>query len=99
MPLDSDGDGRPDGDDPCPNDPAKVAPGYCGCGTKETVYGALEQDASTWGVYIEGSASSAAPQRAFDAEMGRDVLVCALKDAAPYSNAHCYVELAANLDA
>ncbi len=29
---DSDGDGLPDGCDGCPQDPAKVAPGACGCG-------------------------------------------------------------------
>ncbi len=29
---DSDGDGVPDGDDECPNDPNKIAAGICGCG-------------------------------------------------------------------
>lgn len=31
-PLDSDGDGTPDAQDGCPNDPNKIAPGVCGCG-------------------------------------------------------------------
>lgn len=30
--FDSDGDGSPDGSDGCPADPAKTAPGTCGCG-------------------------------------------------------------------
>ncbi|HEX6239873.1 MAG TPA: thrombospondin type 3 repeat-containing protein, partial [Polyangiales bacterium] len=30
--VDSDGDRTPNGCDGCPNDPAKVAPGVCGCG-------------------------------------------------------------------
>lgn len=33
--LDSDNDGTPDCLDGCPNDPAKVAPGLCGCGKAE----------------------------------------------------------------
>lgn len=32
APLDSDGDGTPDAQDGCPNDPNKTAPGMCGCG-------------------------------------------------------------------
>ena len=34
--IDSDGDGTPDTQDGCPHDPAKVAPGVCGCGAAET---------------------------------------------------------------
>lgn len=34
--TDSDGDGVPDSEDPCPNDPGKVAPGTCGCGVADT---------------------------------------------------------------
>jgi hypothetical protein len=34
--TDSDGDGTPDCNDLCPNDPAKVAPGVCGCGVADT---------------------------------------------------------------
>jgi hypothetical protein len=30
--IDSDGDGVPDGDDECPEDPNKTEPGVCGCG-------------------------------------------------------------------
>ena len=33
---DSDGDGTPDCADRCPNDPAKIVPGVCGCGIPET---------------------------------------------------------------
>ncbi len=33
--IDSDGDGVPDNSDNCPNDPAKVDPGACGCGTSD----------------------------------------------------------------
>ncbi len=33
--LDSDGDGTCNANDGCPNDPNKIAPGICGCGTKE----------------------------------------------------------------
>jgi hypothetical protein len=33
---DADGDGLPDCVDGCPNDPAKSAPGQCGCGTADT---------------------------------------------------------------
>jgi hypothetical protein len=33
---DSDGDGTPDGGDGCPADPAKTAPGTCGCGVTDT---------------------------------------------------------------
>ena len=36
QPIDTDGDGTPDGSDGCPNDPAKIAPGACGCGVAET---------------------------------------------------------------
>ncbi len=32
APVDSDGDGTPDAQDGCPNDPNKIAPGVCGCG-------------------------------------------------------------------
>jgi Tol biopolymer transport system component len=32
QPTDSDGDGIPDSNDGCPNDPNKVQPGICGCG-------------------------------------------------------------------
>jgi hypothetical protein len=34
--TDSDGDGRIDPCDGCPSDPAKTAPGQCGCGTADT---------------------------------------------------------------
>ncbi len=34
--LDSDGDGRPDFIDGCPDDPAKLDPGACGCGVPDT---------------------------------------------------------------
>ena len=34
--LDSDSDGTPDCTDGCPNDPAKIAPGSCGCGVADT---------------------------------------------------------------
>lgn len=34
--LDSDNDGTPDCSDLCPADPAKTAPGVCGCGVPET---------------------------------------------------------------
>jgi hypothetical protein len=34
--LDGDGDGRPDFIDGCPDDPAKLEPGACGCGVPET---------------------------------------------------------------
>ncbi len=34
--TDSDGDGRIDACDGCPNDPAKTAPGQCGCGVPDT---------------------------------------------------------------
>lgn len=34
--LDSDGDGAPDTSDDCPNDPGKIDPGTCGCGTSDT---------------------------------------------------------------
>ncbi|MBD3297621.1 MAG: hypothetical protein GF341_03120 [candidate division Zixibacteria bacterium] len=34
--LDSDGDGVPDNQDGCPNDPNKTSPGNCGCGQPET---------------------------------------------------------------
>jgi hypothetical protein len=33
---DADGDGTPDCVDGCPNDPAKIAPGACGCGVADT---------------------------------------------------------------
>jgi hypothetical protein len=33
---DADGDGTPDCQDGCPNDPNKIAPGVCGCGVAET---------------------------------------------------------------
>lgn len=33
---DADGDGVPNCIDGCPNDPAKIAPGACGCGTADT---------------------------------------------------------------
>ncbi len=33
--ADLDGDGVPDAADGCPSDPAKVAPGWCGCGASE----------------------------------------------------------------
>ena len=33
---DSDGDGVPDSEDGCPNDPDKTTPGACGCGTPDT---------------------------------------------------------------
>lgn len=33
---DTDGDGTPNCNDQCPNDPAKTAPGTCGCGTADT---------------------------------------------------------------
>jgi hypothetical protein len=33
---DADGDGTPDACDGCPSDPAKVAPGQCGCGVPDT---------------------------------------------------------------
>ena len=33
---DSDGDGTADCVDSCPNDPNKIAPGFCGCGNPET---------------------------------------------------------------
>jgi len=36
TPVDSDGDGTPDGSDGCPNDPNKIAPGACGCGVPDT---------------------------------------------------------------
>ena len=34
--VDSDGDGIGDSSDGCPNDPAKTAPGMCGCGVADT---------------------------------------------------------------
>ncbi len=34
--TDSDGDGTPNCNDSCPNDPDKVAPGVCGCGVADT---------------------------------------------------------------
>ncbi len=34
--ADSDGDGTTNCDDGCPNDPAKVVPGVCGCGVPDT---------------------------------------------------------------
>ncbi|MCE2883747.1 MAG: thrombospondin type 3 repeat-containing protein [Planctomycetaceae bacterium] len=34
--VDTDGDGTPDSSDGCPNDPNKIAPGACGCGTADT---------------------------------------------------------------
>jgi hypothetical protein len=34
--TDSDGDGTPDCSDLCPSDPAKIAPGTCGCGIADT---------------------------------------------------------------
>lgn len=34
--ADTDGDGIPDGDDLCPEDPNKVLPGICGCGAADT---------------------------------------------------------------
>ncbi|MFN0244328.1 MAG: M6 family metalloprotease domain-containing protein [Planctomycetota bacterium] len=34
--TDTDGDGTPDACDGCPNDPAKTAPGVCGCGVADT---------------------------------------------------------------
>ena len=34
-PADRDGDGTPDNEDGCPDDPAKTAPGACGCGTSD----------------------------------------------------------------
>jgi len=34
--CDSDGDGTVDSSDGCPNDPAKTAPGICGCGVADT---------------------------------------------------------------
>ncbi|MBL9120312.1 MAG: hypothetical protein JNL80_10415 [Phycisphaerae bacterium] len=33
---DTDGDGVPDGEDGCPTDPLKTAPGACGCGVPDT---------------------------------------------------------------
>jgi hypothetical protein len=36
SPSDRDHDGQPDCSDGCPDDPAKVAPGVCGCGTPES---------------------------------------------------------------
>jgi hypothetical protein len=35
--VDSDGDGTPDCNDQCANDPAKTEPGVCGCGEPETL--------------------------------------------------------------
>lgn len=35
-PSDTDGDGVPDEDDGCPNDPNKIEPGICGCGMLDT---------------------------------------------------------------
>ncbi len=34
-PTDRDGDGTPDSEDGCPDDPAKIAPGDCGCGVSD----------------------------------------------------------------
>ena len=34
--VDSDGDGTPDCNDNCPNDPGKTEPGICGCGVADT---------------------------------------------------------------
>ncbi|MFQ5424860.1 MAG: thrombospondin type 3 repeat-containing protein [Phycisphaerae bacterium] len=34
--MDTDGDGTADCNDGCPNDPNKIAPGVCGCGTPDT---------------------------------------------------------------
>jgi hypothetical protein len=34
--TDTDGDNTPDCNDGCPNDPAKIAPGACGCGVADT---------------------------------------------------------------
>ncbi|NBX37682.1 MAG: hypothetical protein EBR10_10760, partial [Planctomycetes bacterium] len=34
--ADSDGDGTGDSNDGCPNDPAKIEPGVCGCGVADT---------------------------------------------------------------
>ncbi|MFZ5563722.1 MAG: choice-of-anchor Q domain-containing protein, partial [Thermodesulfobacteriota bacterium] len=34
--LDTDGDGTPDNEDGCPNDPDKIDPGACGCGVPDT---------------------------------------------------------------
>ncbi len=45
--VDSDGDGAPDEQDACPDDPDKTSPGLCGCGVAET-QGCGEQDAATW---------------------------------------------------
>ena len=96
---DSDCDGIPDAKDLCPNDPSKADPGLCGCGTHETVYGPLETDASKWAVYLEGTASNEPPRTVYDPIQGRDVLVCTLKDAASYSNAHFYTNLTPNVRA
>lgn len=43
---DSDNDGTPDCKDECPNDPDKLAPGICGCGTAE---GECKDCANVWG--------------------------------------------------
>ena len=34
-PTDRDGDGTPDSEDGCPDDPGKIAPGVCGCGVSD----------------------------------------------------------------
>lgn len=39
--IDSDGDGTPDCEDRCPDDPDKVYPGHCGCGIPAGSCGAL----------------------------------------------------------
>lgn len=46
--IDSDGDGVPDEQDGCPNDPDKTSPGNCGCGNPEAPgCGAQEPDTPT----------------------------------------------------
>jgi hypothetical protein len=37
APRDADGDGVPDADDGCPNDPNKISPGICGCDVADAI--------------------------------------------------------------